>query len=752
MADYGNAITSSQESDDIEMVDSSIVQTPIGVVQDINARKIDLSDECRKRPYLDGKFFVPDLNQSTLNGTIVGICQICRTENNKTHSIKGSFHVPSNYSSHIKKVHRDKYDGYKKYVSAKRQKNSEEKKDLKTYCNFSQARFEENVVNYILETLIPFNTVECEAFRKIFDDMTIKKGRKELSHLSARTVKRRVKDTFNQNMELLKFMMNSAEYVCTTADVWTSKSRRFLGMTAHWIEKNTLERKSYAIACCRFPGTHSYDQVARKIGDIHSFFGLDKEKVIATVTDNGSNFGKAFRQFGVSFDDLSACEESRNTQESDSDDDNSTDENDYGEVEPFMSPNERQHEEILPHHILCASHTLNLVATTDALACIKSSKPLESAYTRMIERCNCLWKLTSSPKKYEQMKSILNQSLRRPVPTRWNSLYNSILQIFGLKQKLLVCNKELGVINPLDELDFRFMEEWLHCNQPIARAIDILQGDQLACYGYLLPSLISIKNKLIDCKELKMQFCLKLAVGLVKAIDVRFKKIFQVEEEGKMAAAAAASHPLFKLDWLESLSGAAQTNVFKAMKEAVNSVDSSPPPEVKTMVKNNDFFDFRNRSGSQEQRVLEPFGTTDPEVLFTKHTSESRTDLELLNLYPVVKDIFIKYNTIIPSSAPVERLFSYATMFNLPKYNRLSDDNFEMRILMRCNASISKKIHPKNSCTRKYSSRYRKNYPVETAAINFSIEGFLITISYFPFNLHGKICFLKLGISSLISE
>lgn len=55
--------------------------------------------------------------------------------------------------------------------------------------------------------------------------------------------------------------------------------------------------------------------------------------------------------------------------------------------------------------------------------------------------------------------------------------------------------------------------------------------------------------------------------------------------------------------------------------------------------------------------------------------------------YRLVKKVFFKYNTPLPSSASVERLFNYATMMNLPKFNRYTDENFENRVLTKANAS-----------------------------------------------------------------
>ena len=57
----------------------------------------------------------------------------------------------------------------------------------------------------------------------------------------------------------------------------------------------------------------------------------------------------------------------------------------------------------------------------------------------------------------------------------------------------------------------------------------------------------------------------------------------------------------------------------------------------------------------------------------------------MLNNYPIIKMLFIKYNSIFPSSAPVERMFSIATNINKPKRNKLNDTKFALLVLLKSN-------------------------------------------------------------------
>ena len=56
-----------------------------------------------------------------------------------------------------------------------------------------------------------------------------------------------------------------------------------------------------------------------------------------------------------------------------------------------------------------------------------------------------------------------------------------------------------------------------------------------------------------------------------------------------------------------------------------------------------------------------------------------------MDWYGNVKQVFMCYYTPIPSSAPVERLFSIAGLVRTAKRNRMSDHMFETLLLLKAN-------------------------------------------------------------------
>lgn len=90
----------------------------------------------------------------------------------------------------------------------------------------------------------------------------------------------------------------------------------------------------------------------------------------------------------------------------------------------------------------------------------------------------------------------------------------------------------------------------------------------------------------------------------------------------------------------------------------------------------NDFFVFEDEDTSYSY-------SSETEVM--EYLKSSALELDILNKFPNIKGISLKYNTATPSSAPVERLFSLGSLVLTPKRNRLSSKRFEKLLLMRYN-------------------------------------------------------------------
>lgn len=96
----------------------------------------------------------------------------------------------------------------------------------------------------MIDDVQSFSLVEQPSFKKLIEGIS---GGKTV--MCRKTLVQRIEREFTAMKEILTATLQKATNVCKTADLWTAHNRSFFGMTCHWIEEQTMERRSAALAC-----------------------------------------------------------------------------------------------------------------------------------------------------------------------------------------------------------------------------------------------------------------------------------------------------------------------------------------------------------------------------------------------------------------------------------------------------------------------------------------------------------------------
>jgi hypothetical protein len=144
---------------------------------------------------------------------------------------------------------------------------------------------------------------------------------------------------------------------------------------------------------------------------------------------------------------------------------------------------------------------------------------------------------------------------------------------------------------------------------------------------------------------------------------------------------AAVAHPYFKLCWVPENKKEQCREIFIQAMRRYDEAHSQRPvsnQDPSASLGADDFFQFHDTAPAE---IAE--SEVDKECI--SYLSDNSTDMHMLQRYNLIRAVFVKYNTTLPSSAPVERLFSTA---GLPRRNCLSDTTFEKLLLLKANKQL----------------------------------------------------------------
>lgn len=528
----------------------------------------------------------------------------------------------------------------------------------------TQAKTDDLVFNFIVEDCQPFHVLEQPGFRKLIAGLT--EGLKSMDRVTLFT---KVDQGFSAMRDRLTEKLAGLRYVCTTADVWTAHGRSFFGMTCHWIDPASLERRSAALGFARLRGRVAYDAVAGRIHQIHAAHNIES-KVRTTLTDNGSPFVSVFKEFAL------------DAQES---------EDDIGAYENLGAVLEGESERdvllFLPSVQRCASHTLQRIVAEDLWQAVSQGPVCQLHYSAMAKVCAVWSKCHHLSVGLDAAAEIGKMALAVPAVVRWNVEYCAVQKVVSLTERELteLCARlEAPRLQPEE---VAFLKEYVTVFHPLAFALELFQAEQKCYLGLVIPTLLSLKNKLSEQKDSAVY--LADAIGaVVAAVDARFRELFGSAE----ARMATATTPQFRLWWMGASEREDMCTLLAAeasQMDPAHAAEANAGRRSSTIESEDDFFSYGSvKPAAQVQQC----GATEEVRRYVEGSGKS---LDCLQDFPRVKQLFLKYNTTLPSAAPVQRLFSQKGNLVTSQRNFLTDDYFERIQLLRYNRNLCAAAAPR---------------------------------------------------------
>uniref|UniRef100_A0A3B4AKI6 HAT C-terminal dimerisation domain-containing protein n=1 Tax=Periophthalmus magnuspinnatus TaxID=409849 RepID=A0A3B4AKI6_9GOBI len=371
----------------------------------------------------------------------------------------------------------------------------------------TQSELNRLIARHVVESMLPLSTVESESFRALVA---------KIPPPCRKTFTKYIDDQYTKmNMELKK-PFAEFEHVSTTADIWTAHSKSCLGVTVHWINPHSMEQGKAALACRRFRGPHTHDNIALELDNIHSSYVEERD------SDEDDEDEVTF----LNINDILRT----------------SDDNDGRDVVITLPPHQR-----------CASHILNLDSCADVdkwLLVVQSRSTLAA----------------------ETVDDVISKKLLVPCTTRWNSFIHALARISEISVvELNTISYNFG-LTAITEREHQFIREYCPVMRPLTVALDILQREDNCFPGTLLPMLVTLMLKTLERKS-GLQILVDLPDAIVRvrtsiyltslicSTEAKEDEFFFFEEdEGDTSATAEGQ----------------VTDYFKSGAQAINSLNGFP--------------------------------------------------------------------------------------------------------------------------------------------------------------------------------
>ncbi|XP_058979577.1 uncharacterized protein LOC131802871 [Musca domestica] len=468
-------------------------------------------------------------------------------------------------------------------------------------------------------------------------------------------------------MELFQIFNASTLYFCCTLDVWNYNGFYYIAISAHWVD-DELRRQSALLACKKcVENLACLENLYHLYSAAMTQYGIAPTQIVACTTLNMQNYFDDFGELNLGKD---VFQNTCNPQL-----------NDVAEKLTFLSNPDAFHVNAFMLDII----KLNKIWGGNFFRKLNSCG--KSLHSSSMEKCCNIWRIYMSKEQTDVVMSFLGEPLVKPCLYSVTSLYAAIKQLLNSKEQLKDISKCLNV-PCLSNQEIDYLQEFLLVYEPMAMAFEFLDMTQNHYYGCFLPTLVTIKWKLIRLYNSKKLCHLQDALQQLREdLQMDFKDYYNLDGSKSDSIMAALTYPPVKTRFLSGLkdniyclSFHPRNMLLKYGKEYHKRDDnfhnqytslvniSSAECEV------TEFFDFGDSTDSAAENGNLPQSL---KMEIDSYLADPDGSLKSLQKYPTVRRMFYRYNTCIPSPSSVSRIFPVTELLRTSLSSPWEEEQFE---------------------------------------------------------------------------
>jgi hypothetical protein len=482
---------------------------------------------------------------------------------------------------------------------------------------------------------LPIDIVEGEGFLNLMKTLEPRIGIP-----SRKTITKMIDDRFDLLKRHVQTWLRSVEWLSLTSDIWTDtlNTKAYLALTAHFVCDNKM--RNIILGVREMVTTHTSANIQNLIEHVLLEWNINKEKVVAFITDNGANMVKAGRDtFG------------KNKQ------------------------------------IFCFAHTLNLVVK-DAIEAVPEFQDI------IIEVKNIVTYFKQTVKAADKLREVQSSNgeplkLVQEVKTRWNSTFYMLQRFANLYRYIVgVCadlpdSPQLPSRNKID-----IIHECISLLEPIEEVTKEVSAEKHVTISKLIP-VTRLMSTVID----RFNTVSQIAKNLQQALQLQFNKRFRQIEDVKLISVATLLDPRFKNIYFNNPTACANaiTEINKEINILISNSSLPIPSQVEPpLTSPSDIWSLHSHfvSSRSTPEEITSSGLYLPFKQYLQLPVISRNEdvltfwLQNRNHYTHLYQLHHKYLCIVGTSVPAERVFSKAGNIITAKRNRLSPKRVEKIIFM----------------------------------------------------------------------